>query len=282
MNTATQTSTSTSTSTMIHEKDLHTTTMRSAGQLIKRSLINTRRLPSAFIPTLAMPIFNMVSFSGTFFALTKLPGFPTDRSINWFMPLGLAMGSAFSGVGLGFSLIRDLENGFYDRLRMSPTSRISLIVGPVLATWIRVTLVAIFVFIIGGLLGARPTAGVLSYLCSLVAALGISTIGAGWGLGLAFRFQDMRGAAIMQLSIFLTMFMSTAQVPLNVMTGWLHAVARVNPVTNIFRLSRSGWVNESSAGYMSWSNAYGGLIAIAVLSVLSLIFAVRSLQKIDK
>jgi hypothetical protein len=66
------------------------------------------------------------------------------------------------------------------------------------------------------------------------------------------------------------------------MTGWLHAVARVNPITNIFRLSRSGWVNESSTGYMSWSNAYGGLIAIAVLSVLSLLFAVRSLQKIDK
>jgi len=108
--------------------------MRSAGQLIKRSLINTRRLPSAFLPTLAMPIFNMVSFSGTFFALTKLPGFPTDRSVNWFMPLGLAMGSAFSGVGLGFSLIRDLENGFYDRMRMAPTTRISLIVGPVLAT----------------------------------------------------------------------------------------------------------------------------------------------------
>ena len=155
-----------STDTMIHEKNLHTTTMRSAGQLIKRSLINTRRLPSAFIPTLAMPIFNMVSFSGTFFALTKLPGFPTDRSVNWFMPLGLAMGAAFSGVGLGFSLIRDLENGFYDRLRMSPTSRISLIVGPVLATWIRVTLVAIFVFIVGGFLGARPTAGATAWAAS--------------------------------------------------------------------------------------------------------------------
>ena len=282
MNTATHTTTQISTRAMIHEKDLHTTTMRSAGQLIKRSLINTRRLPSAFIPTLAMPIFNMVSFSGTFFALTKLPGFPTDRSVNWFMPLGLAMGSAFSGVGLGFSLIRDLENGFYDRLRMSPTSRLSLIVGPLLATWIRVTLVAVVVFIAGALLGARPTAGVLSFVCSLVAALGIATIGAGWGLGLAYRFQDMRGAAIMQLSIFLTMFMSTAQVPLNVMTGWLHTVARINPITNICRLSRSGWVNETSSDYMSWSNALGGLIAIAVLSVLSLIFAVRSLQRIDK
>lgn len=267
--------------TTIREKDLHTTTMRSAGQLIKRSLINTRRLPSAFFPTLAMPIFNMVSFSGTFFALTKLPGFPTDRSVNWFMPLGLAMGSAFSGVGLGFSLIRDLENGFYDRLRMSPTSRVSLIVGPILATWIRVTLVSFVVFIAGFLLGARPTAGVMSYVCSLVAALGISTIGAGWGLGLGYRFQDMRGAAIMQLSIFLTMFMSTAQVPLNVMTGWLHTVARFNPITNIFRLSRSGWVNSTDPGHLSWSSVYGGLLAIAILSILSITFALRSLKKID-
>ncbi len=256
--------------------------MRSSWQLVKRGLINTRRLPSAFIPTLAMPIFNMLSFSGTFFALTKLPGFPTDRSVNWFMPLGLAMGAAFSGVGLGFSLIRDLENGFYDRLRMSPTSRASLIVGPILATWIRVTLVTLVVFGAGTMLGARPTAGVMSYVCSWIAAIGISTIGAGWGLGLAYRFQDMRGAAIMQMSIFLTMFLSTAQVPLNVMTGWLHTVARINPITNIFRLSRSGWVNANDPGYMSWSNSYGGLIAIVALSALTLIFALRSLQNIDK
>ena len=269
-------------STTLSTHDMHSTTMRSSWQLVKRSLINTRRLPSAFFPTLAMPIFNMISFSGTFFALTRLPGFPTDRSVNWFMPLGLAMGAAFSGVGLGFSLIRDLENGFYDRLRMSPTSRTSLIVGPILATWIRVTLVTLIVFGVGTLLGARPTAGVLSYLCSWIAAIGISTIGAGWGLGLAFRFQDMRGAAIMQMSIFLTMFLSTAQVPLYVMTGWLHTVARINPITNIFRLSRSGWVNATDPGYMSWSNSYGGLIAIAALSALTMIFALRSLQKIDK
>lgn len=269
-------------SSVLSMRETHSTTMRSSWQLVKRGLINTRRLPSAFIPTLAMPIFNMLSFSGTFFALTKLPGFPTDRSVNWFMPLGLAMGAAFSGVGLGFSLIRDLENGFYDRLRMSPTSRASLIVGPILATWIRVTLVTLVVFGVGTMLGARPTAGVMSYVCSWIAAIGISTIGAGWGLGLAYRFQDMRGAAIMQMSIFLTMFLSTAQVPLNVMTGWLHTVARINPITNIFRLSRSGWVNANDPGYMSWSNSYGGLIAIVALSALTLIFALRSLQNIDK
>ncbi len=262
--------------------ELHPTTARSVRQLVKRSLINWRRLPSAFVPTLTMPIFMMVSFSGTFYALTKLPGFPTDRSVNWFMPLGLTMGSAFKGVGLGFSLIRDLENNYYDRIRLAPTSRISLILGPVVSTWITIVVMAMFVFAIGMMLGARPTAGALSFICSTGAALGVTTIGAGWGIGLAYRFQDMRAAAIMQFSIFLSMFLSTAQVPLSVMTGWVHEIARINPMTNIFRLSRSGWVNASDPGYMSWSNAYGGLIAIVVLSALTLTFALTGLQKIDK
>jgi len=273
---------STNVNTALSKRDMHSTTMRSSVQLMKRGLINVRRLPSAFIPTIAMPIFNMVSFSGTFFALTKMPNFPTDRSVNWFMPLGLAMGSAFGGIGLGFSLVRDLENGFYDRMRMSPTSRISLIVGPIMATWVRVTLISIIVFGVGTLLGARPTAGVMSYVCSWIAAIGISTISAGWGLGLAYRFQDMRGAAIMQLTLFVTMFLSTAQVPLNVMSGWLHTVASINPVTNIFRLSRSGWVNTTDAGHLSWSSSYGGLIAIVCMSALTLTFALRGLKKIDK
>jgi ABC-2 type transport system permease protein len=42
------------------------------------------RLPSAFFPSLAMPVFTMIAFSGTYFAITKLSGFPTDRSTNWF------------------------------------------------------------------------------------------------------------------------------------------------------------------------------------------------------
>lgn len=51
-------------------------TGRSVGILAARSIRNIRRLPSAFFPALAMPIFNMVVFAGTFFAVTKIPGFP--------------------------------------------------------------------------------------------------------------------------------------------------------------------------------------------------------------
>ncbi|MEY3482338.1 MAG: hypothetical protein RLZ40_381, partial [Actinomycetota bacterium] len=224
----------------------------------------------AFFPALAMPIFNMIVFAGTFFAVTKIPGFPTDRSINWYMPLGIMMGAAFGGVGLGFTAIRDLETGFYDRLRMSPTSRLSLVLGPLSGTLVRITMVTTIVIVLGVALGARFTGGVLGVLCLYIAALGLATIGAGWGLGLAFRFRDMRAAAIMQLSIFLVMFLSSAQVPLSIMDGWLHTVARINPATNILRLSRVGLVNESSADHLSWNAVWGGLLAIVVMAAMTL------------
>ncbi|NBV82275.1 MAG: ABC transporter permease [Actinobacteria bacterium] len=249
--------------------------------LAKRSIRTIRRLPSAFFPALAMPIFNMIVFAGTFFAVTKIPGFPTDRSINWYMPLGIMMGAAFGGVGLGFTAIRDLETGFYDRLRMSPTSRLSLVLGPLSGTLVRITMVTTIVIVLGVALGARFTGGVLGVLCLYVAALGLATIGAGWGLGLAFRFRDMRAAAIMQLSIFLVMFLSSAQVPLSIMDGWLHTVARINPATNILRLSRVGLVNESSADHLSWNAVWGGLLAIVVMAAMTLTFAVRNLRKLS-
>jgi ABC-2 type transport system permease protein len=256
-------------------------TSRSVGILATRSIRNIRRLPSAFFPALAMPIFNMVVFAGTFFAVTKIPGFPTDRSINWYMPLGIMMGAAFAGVGLGFTTIRDIETGFYDRLRMSPTSRVSLVIGPLMGTLTRVVMMTTVVIAIGVALGARFSGGVLGVLCLYIAALGLSTIGAGWGLGLAFIFKDMRGAAIMQLSIFLVMFLSSAQVPLNVMDGWLHTVARINPATNILRLARVGLVNESNVDHLSFNAVWGGLLAIVLMGGLSLGFALRQLRKLS-
>jgi ABC-2 type transport system permease protein len=259
-----------------HARDVaKTATIDAACGIAVRNLRNIRRLPSAFVPALVMPIFQMIAFSGTFFAITKIPGFPTDRSINWFLPLGVCMGSAFAGVGIGFSTIRDLEGGFYDRLRLSPAPRRSLLVGPLMSAWTRSLLVTIVVVLVGLVLGARPTDS-LALLPLLVAGLGVATAGAGWGLGLAYRFRDMRAAALMQLTLFVAMFLSSAQTPLSVMRGWLHSVARINPLTNVLRLARQGFLGD-----VTWHDTWGGLLAIAGLSTLTLWFAKRSLDRLD-
>ena len=60
------------------------------------------------------------------------------------------------------------------------------------------------------------------------------------------------------------------------MTGWLHSVARINPFTNILRLARQGWLGE-----VTWENTWGGLVAIVVMSAMTLTFAYRQLAKLS-
>jgi len=79
----------------------------------------------------------------------------------------------------------------------------------------------------------------------------------------------------MQLGVFNAIFLSNAQAPLNVMSGWLHAVARINPFTNILRLAREGWLGE-----VSWNDTWGGLVAIVGLAAVTLAFAYRGLAKL--
>ena len=129
----------------------------------------------------------------------------------------------------------------------------------------------------GLMFGARPTHGPGGVLFLYVAAAGIAALGTGWGLGLAFRFRDMRAAAIMQLTFFLLIFLTDAQTPLFIMEGWLESAARINPFTNIIRLALLGFLDAP----ITSNNIWGCLIAIVAISALTLAFARRSLDRLS-
>jgi ABC-2 type transport system permease protein len=240
-----------------------------------RSLRNIRRLPSAFIPALLMPVFQVIAFTGTYRGVTDIPGFPTDRSANWFLPLAVVMGSSFAGMGLGFATIRDLESGFYDRLRMSPAPRRSLLFGGLLSALVRAALAIVAVTLVGVALGAR-VAGALGVVALVAAGLGIATVGTFWALGLVYRLRDMRAAALMQLTLFFGLFLTEAQTPIPLMAGWLPTVARYNPLNQVLRLARVGFVGDSS-----WGDVWPGVLTLLVLGVLALWFARRGLAGLD-
>lgn len=241
------------------------------AQLARRSVILVTRLPSAFIPSVIFPVFLIIAFSGSFNGLSRVA---FNNAMSWYAPLAVIQGSAFVGVGAGFAATREIETGFYDRLLLAPTPHWALLLGPALASVVRSILPFVTVVIVALIGGAALPSGAVGLFTLFVAAAGTCLFHAFWTLGLAFRFKSQRAAPIMQIGVFVTNFMATAQVPLALMTGWLHTVARINPMTNVFRLGRAGWIDEAT-----WANCRGGLLAIVLCTLAAALFASRSFKR---
>ena len=121
--------------------------------------------------------------------------------------------------------------------------------------------------------GADLPGGPLGLLTLALAALGIAYTASGFGLGLAFRMRSLAAATLTQFAIFFTIFLSTAQMPLHFIKGWVKPIARVNPITNVLRLAREGFL-----GQVTWGNSWGGILALVVLGVITTAFAVTGLR----
>ncbi len=250
-------------------------TTRVATAIAGRSLKLIPRVPSTFVPSLVMPLFLTVAMAGAFSGLVLLPGFPADKSLDWFIPMTTLQGGAFAGITTGMGIARDLESGFYDRLLSSPASRAALLAGPLLASVLRALIPLTMLLVIALVAGANFHGGGAAAGTLAIATLGMAFVGGAWSVGLALRFKSQQATPLMQTGIFLLVFLSTAQMPIDLLTGWLHTVARFNPMTNILGLARVGFLGE-----VTWAGTWPGLVSLAALAAAALAFTIRSMQKV--
>ena len=247
-------------------------------ELARRNYLGTIRIPGTIVPILVMPVFFVLAFGGAFGALTDLPGFPTDNILNWMVPFAVLQGASFAGLGAAFSAGRDLETGFYDRLLLAPAPRLSLATGPLSFSAVRALLPVLIVVPVGFLGGARFVDLPLGLLVLVVAAVGTGIAAGLWGLGVVYRLRTQRAGALVQVGIFAVLFLSVGQVPLEAMDGtWLEPVARLNPMTRILTMARSGYLEP-----VTWSVVWPGLLALAVAIVGLALFAWRGFTKLER
>ncbi len=64
-----------------------------------RGLQRVRARPVLLIPTVVMPVFFVVSFTGAFSSLTRIEGYGTSNVFNWMAPYAALQGAVFAGVG---------------------------------------------------------------------------------------------------------------------------------------------------------------------------------------
>jgi ABC-type multidrug transport system permease subunit len=231
-----------------------------AFTLWRRSLNEVVRVRGALLPATIAPVVFMLGITGQFGKLTGLEGFPTDSYLSWIVPLSCLQGAGFAGAATGSNLARDIEQGWFDRLLVSPVPRPLLLIGPILGGITRSLVPATVVLIAGLLLGAELTGGVPGLIALYVASIGFCTVAGLWGVFMALTFRTQQAGPLMQQGVFLAVFLSTAYTPEVLLRGWLAEVAPYNPVTYVLELARQATVSGIEP---SLAHTWPGLLALA-------------------
>jgi ABC-type multidrug transport system permease subunit len=246
--------------------------VEAVAALVRRASNELFRVPGAAIPGVLAPTIFFLGLTSVFSELTDLPGFGGQYQ-DWLIAVSLLQGAGFTGAATGVNLARDIEQGWFDRLLVSPAPRPVILAGLVISAALRSLIPAVVLLAVGFAIGV-DWPGLEGLAIALLLVMGMGTIAACWGTAIALKYRSQSAAPLMQAGMLLLILTTTAYAPLAVLTGWLQTVAEYNPVTQILDAARQGFV-----GSVTWGETWPGLLALAgLLAVLSAL-ALRGMRR---
>jgi ABC-2 type transport system permease protein len=249
------------------------TNLATIGALMARAKNELIRVPGAAIPGVLAPTIFFLGLNGVFGALTQLQGFETSSYESFIVPVSMLQGAGFTGAAAGVNLARDYEQGWVDRLLVSPAPRWVLLAGNVLAASARALIPATIVLSIAFVIGAEwPGLDGLAICYLMVAAT--AAVAACWGSMLALRYKSQSAAPLMQAGMMALILFTPAYAPLALLQPWLEKVANVNPLTEVLEAARQGFV-----GSVTWADTWPGIVALAGLLAILGSLALREMRR---
>ncbi|MEX0682554.1 MAG: ABC transporter permease [Dehalococcoidia bacterium] len=247
-------------------------TVRDSSYLAMRALREVIRQPAFEVQNYFIPLFFFFvtvgaigNVSGRAFGVTNYEAFQ--------MPVAVLQGVAGGASVSALAMVTDIERGYFDKLLLTPTPRIALVLGRLFADGIRVMVITLVILIVATIFGSGMEAGVAGYVAILLLAGLFGLAYAGFGLSIALRTGSPQAAQAGFLIFFPLLFLSPAFAPKEFFDGWLEFLATINPVTYILEGMRTlvlvGW---------DWEDVGKALLAIGGLGAVNITLTILALR----
>jgi ABC-2 type transport system permease protein len=195
--------------------------------------------PQLLVPSLIFPLFFFTAFAGGLSNVGNVPGFDFPSGYTAFQfVFVLLQAAAFGGVFTGFGIASDFENGFARRLMLAAPNRFAILFGYALAALARAVIVGVLLFVVALATGMQVDGDGVDLFGLIVLALLVNFTAAMWAAGVAMRLRTIQAGPAIQMPVFLILFLAPVYVPLNLLGGWVKAVAHLNPFTVLIQGGR--------------------------------------------
>ena len=204
-----------------------------------RSVHNFLTNPAFAVPAIVFPLFFFAAFAGGLSTIAKVPNFdfPTGYTAFQFVFV-LLQSAAFGGVFTGFGIARDFETGFSGRFMLAASNRGAIVVGYALAALLRALVTWTVLAVVALIAGMQVDGGGADLFGLIAIALILNVAATLWACGVAMRVRSIQGGPLIQLPVFLVLFLAPVYVPLDLLSGWIHTVASANPATVLLEAGR--------------------------------------------
>lgn len=251
--------------------------LHDAWLVFRRQFAIAMRNPAWVGIGVMQPILYLVLFGPLMQKMVEhTPGFPPGNSWQILVPGLLIQLGLFGSMFAGFSLLADLQNGVLERMRVTPVSRISLLLGRAILDAgqliVQAALLILIAYLVFGL--RTPLGGVVLSLV-IVALVGITLASCSYAVALTLKSEEAFPAVMTSVSLPL-MLLSGILVPITtgLAPSWLYWISRFNPFTHVMETERATF-----RGDFTMDTLFTGTVVLLVMTTLAVWWGARTFQR---
>jgi ABC-2 type transport system permease protein len=235
-----------------------------------RALRAVPRELETVIPPIFIALFFFIVNIGTLQRLTEshIKGFDIKA---FMLPTAILIG--VTGVSRAGALVMDIQDGYFDRLLLTPVRRLAILVGHMVADVAIAAMLMIPILLLSLAIGVHIEAGPVGVLVFIVIGGMWSLAFAGFGYSIALKTGNPAAVNSSFLLFFPFLFLTSSYVPRGQLSGWMRTLAAWNPVTYVLEGQRSlvthGW---------QWGSLGKALLAIGVVGLISMSLCLATLR----
>lgn len=223
---------------------------------------------------LFQPVVYLTLFSPFLKGLASTPGFPEGNAIQFFAPGLLIMNVLFGAAFAGFGLIDQLRTGFIERIRVTPVSRLAIVLGLIIRTPVVLLVQSILLVIIAVLFfGLHIQLLGALILTLLLVIIGITMASLSFTIALIVKDEGTL-AAITNFFTLPLLLLSGILLPITFAPRIIQSIAKFNPFSYAVEAARA-LIN----GATDTSSVSVAIIVFMVLGVLALWWFIRAMRQ---
>jgi len=236
----------------------------------QRQMLLYARTPSRIALSLAYPITYMLLFAPMLRRAFTAVGITTySQAYRVYVPGLLAMTALLGGIATGYSLLAELRAGIIERSRVTPASRVALILGRALRGVVDLLLQGVLITLMSLLAGrsvAIPDLLLAYLLFSLVAMTSVMV-----SYGLTMWAGNVSALSAVNNTVSQpVMLLSGMLLPLTLAPLWMLNIAKVNP----FYWATNG-TRALFAGYTGFPSVWASIVITLATAVLATAWSMR-------